>query len=612
MPHKGKGIYGQYDVEALKNAVDAVKSGMSIRKAAIRYGVPKSSLNDRTTGKKPIALEFGRKPTIPIEIEDRMVEVVLTLSEKGFGITKRQMLARVGTLVRQMDLKTPFKNGIPGKDWWKGFKNRHPEVVIRKPEKLSTVRSRMLNATVVGNYFKELQTVTEELSPTSIWNMDETGINLEHQPAGVLARRGAKSVPGRVGNTRENITLLPCVNAAGEKMPTFIVAKGKTSRSLRAYNMHEGPENAEWRFQAKAWMDDELGEDWFKNVFLKHCGPQRPQVLVLDSHHSHETLGLLEAALANRIEVLAFPPHTTHFLCPLDRTIFGPLMKEYGYLCTEYMSSDPNNIVNKESAPKLIRQAYEKAFTRVNIVSGFESTGIYHWNPLAIPKEAFSPSDAFDRNNNGQSKTDEHPLQWVLANIQSVPNNPIPFVSLPTDVTPIAQPENVQQNLEVVVEIHRSAVPSSVHTVAENQGQDGEYTVDFESPNNSILNTSNDPMISQSLSDLDAANILAALNDGNMEITAGETVESSLHQDITGWSSQWNSELENIFKLPPIIPKPPKKNSRRLTSHRLLTSPQILNEKRKAKQEKDDKCKKLKAKKDEKCNNLKVKKEKKK
>ncbi|CAG2185477.1 unnamed protein product [Mytilus edulis] len=246
-----------------------------------------------------------------------------------------------------MDLKTPFKNGIPGKDWWKGFKNRHPEVVIRKPEKLSTVRSRMLNATVVGNYFKELQTVTEELSPTSIWNMDETGINLEHQPAGVLA------------------------------------------------------------------------------------------------------------------------------------TMFGPLMKEYGYLCTEYMSSDPNNIVNKESAPKLIRQAYEKAFTRVNIVSGFESTGIYHWNPLAIPKEAFSPSDAFDRNNNGQSKTDEHPLQWVLANIQSVPNNPIPVVSLPTDVTPIAQPENVQQNLEVVVEIHRSAVPSSVHTVAENQGQDGEYTVDF-------------------------------------------------------------------------------------------------------------------------------------
>lgn len=62
-------------------------------------------------------------------------------------------------------------------------------------------------------------------------------------------------------------------------------------------------------------------------------------------------------------------------------------------------------------------------------------------------------------------------------------------------------------------------------------------------------------MISQSLSDLDAENILEALNDGHTEITAEETVESSLNQDITGWSSQWNLKLENIFKLPPILPK---------------------------------------------------------
>ncbi|CAG2186710.1 unnamed protein product [Mytilus edulis] len=59
----------------------------------------------------------------------------------------------------------------------------HPEVVIRKPEKLSTLRSRLLNATVVCNYFKELQTVLQELTPTSICNMDETRNNLEHQPA---------------------------------------------------------------------------------------------------------------------------------------------------------------------------------------------------------------------------------------------------------------------------------------------------------------------------------------------------------------------------------------------------------------------------------------------
>jgi hypothetical protein len=38
-------------------------------------------------------------------------------------------------------------------------------------------------------------------------------------------------------------------------------------------------------------MCDVLGELWFKDVFLAHCGPERPQLLFLDSHRSHEVLG---------------------------------------------------------------------------------------------------------------------------------------------------------------------------------------------------------------------------------------------------------------------------------------------------------------------------------
>jgi len=161
--------------------------------------------------------------------------------------------------------------------------------------------------------------------------------------------------------------------------------------------MHEGPEETEWRFQAKAWMDDELGVDWFKNVFLKNCGPQRPQVLILDSHHSHETLGLLEEAIANNIKVLAMPPHTTHYLCPLDRTVFGPLNEEYDRLCMKFMFADPNNMVSKETAPKIIKAAYDKSFLKVKHSCRIrKKTSIYRWNPLAIPKEAFLPSDPFD------------------------------------------------------------------------------------------------------------------------------------------------------------------------------------------------------------------------
>ena len=62
-------------------------------------------------------------------------------------------------------------------------------------------------------------------------------------------------------------------------------------------------------------MDAMLGELWFKDHSLKYCGPERPQLIVLDSHSSHETLGLIEAARD------ALPPHTTQHLCPLDKTV---------------------------------------------------------------------------------------------------------------------------------------------------------------------------------------------------------------------------------------------------------------------------------------------------
>ena len=58
-----------------------------------------------------------------------------------------------------------------------------------------------------------------------------------------------------------------------------------------------------------------------------YCAPERPQLIIMDSHSYHETLGLIDAAIANNIVLLAFPPHTTQWLCPLGKSIFGPLKR---------------------------------------------------------------------------------------------------------------------------------------------------------------------------------------------------------------------------------------------------------------------------------------------
>ena len=51
-----------------------------------------------------------------------------------------------------------------------------------------------------------------------------------------------------------------------------------------------------------------------------------------------------------------------------------------------------------------------------NIFAGFAATGIYPWNPLAIPSAAFLPSKAF-LDGTIPSVTKWHPLAWVMDKI---------------------------------------------------------------------------------------------------------------------------------------------------------------------------------------------------
>ena len=128
--------------------------------------------------------------------------------------------------------------------------------------------------------------------------------------------------------------------------------------------------------------------------FLKHCGPERPQVLVLDSHSSHEVLALLECAKKENIHLMALPPHTTHWLQPLNRAVNGPLKSRYNRLCTEFMSEGPNNIINHQTWPGIFAAAWKDRVTYENICSGFRGSGLYPVDMSNIPEQAFYPSEA--------------------------------------------------------------------------------------------------------------------------------------------------------------------------------------------------------------------------
>ena len=332
-------------------------------------------------------------------MEDHIVDLAQKGAEKGMGISPRMLKVKTSQVVKKMGIPTPFRAGVPGPDWFRGLQTRHPDLVIRRQEKLSHSRARMLNSSTVEKYFVELHRILTKNKlhnkPSQVFNMDETGVQLEHNPTSVLARKGTKAIPGRVSNSRENIIVVACVSADGNAMPPFVIAKGKTHKSLSQFKRDEAPEGSIFTYTEKAWINDSIGSEWFTKVFLNHCGDSRPVLLILDGHHSHESLDILEAAIKNDVNILCLPPHTTHYLQPLDRTVFGPLMKAYNRACTEYMAADPRNVVSKASWAKLLNEAWSSAVTTENIVSGFRACGIYPYNPAAIPQKAYQPSTSW-------------------------------------------------------------------------------------------------------------------------------------------------------------------------------------------------------------------------
>lgn len=599
MPHKGKNIRSQYDKNNLKQAVGAVQSGtMSVREAAQQFGIPRSTIYDRVSGRVSMDTSPGKQTVFPKEVENKLATNIKEAASMGIGLSKQQIIAKAARLAQSINLRTPFRNGVPGKDWAEGFLKRHPDISLRSQTPLSTVRSRMLNKVVTSNYFMELSNIVSRLNvkekPEAIWNMDETSVSLCHRPTKVYAQKGARNIPGRVSNSRETLTVVACINAIGNEIPPLVIAKGKTPACLSSFNVSQGPPGTKYTFQGKGYMEDILGVQWFQSHFLQHCGTARPQLLILDSHSSHESYELLDLAKQNDIHLLALPPHTTHWLKPLDKTLFGPFQKEYNKVCTEFLSQSPNNNVCKWEWLRLFRLAHDKAFSRENIIKGFESCGIFPVDPKRIPTSAFAPSQPFD-----------------CASISEASSS----ISLPSGSSAGAV---IQPSRDAAIQPSRSELeapgPSLAPPVETVMTASGSLEGEIAAPRQDVevLGTADDKG-SLVLQGADAEDFIRAIAAGELLVSPVEecgatsicsqennylasqaTGDDSLKTTSTSASNQdvtkiWCREIENVFKLPLPEVRQEKTNKRKLTSHRLLTSESIMNLKKQQKEEKERK-----------------------
>lgn len=77
------------------------------------------------------------------------------------------------------------------------------------------------------------------------------------------------------------------------------------------------------------------------------------------------------------------PAHSSHLLQPLGVGYFAPLKKAYGKQVEELMRSYVDHITKLEFLPAL-KAAFEVAFTKQNIVGGFQGAGLVPLDQEAV------------------------------------------------------------------------------------------------------------------------------------------------------------------------------------------------------------------------------------
>lgn len=224
--------------------------------------------------------------------------------------------------------------------------------------------------------------------PAQLYNMDETGMPLEHRAPNIIAKKGKKKVRYRSTGNKAQITVVGCVNAVGNAIPPMVIYAAKSF-------------NADWckcdipgtgyALSPKGWIDQELFKHWLVSHFVVNAVSARPLLLLLDGHSSHYRPDTIQYAREQDIILFCLPPHTTQECQPLDVSVYRPLKMHWTDVCQEFMQQNLGRTVTKFDFSGLLSKAWSRTMTPANITNGFRKCGVYPFDPPAVKPSTTSP-----------------------------------------------------------------------------------------------------------------------------------------------------------------------------------------------------------------------------
>lgn len=378
----------QYSGDMLDKALEFVKKGNTFMKASEKFGVPVTTLYRKLKNPLTKNVRSGPPTILSSQEEQQIANWIKYRAERGWPVTKPQLLDAVQKYVKSLNIKSPFINDRPGRHWYEGFLKRNQDISIRTSQNLCLDRASVTQEDLRG-WFSEIQAYLSSknllhIDASRIYNCDESSIQLCPKSNKVLTEKGSRTVYKIIdGNEKECLTVLFMYSADGIRAPPMILYKyqEKIPRKI-AENCPTG-----WGLgvSESGWMTSETFFEYMTNIFypwLIQNNVVFPVIIYFDGHSSHMTVPLVSFCRERNIELIALYPHSTHIIQPLDIAFFHPFKEAWKVNLTQWF--DKNNIkkLSKEHFAPVLEITLNSMKEEKHIIkNGFKSAGLWPFNP---------------------------------------------------------------------------------------------------------------------------------------------------------------------------------------------------------------------------------------
>ena len=198
----------------------------------------------------------------------------------------------------------------------------------------------------------------------------------------VLAEKGAKSVVRVTTETKEQITVLVNISAAGSYLKPMVIFPGLTYRNVNLESI-----DASKFFIGKSvsgWMTADTFFSYIANCLYPELMEKEvdfPVIVFLDGHSSHVNMALSEFCREKRIILYCLPAHASHLMQPLDISVFGPVKQNWNSAIREFASNHVNQTIKKCHFLKIFSEVWAKSCIPEYAINGFKKSGLVPYNP---------------------------------------------------------------------------------------------------------------------------------------------------------------------------------------------------------------------------------------